>query len=60
MNIHAYLSVCTYMCNMHEHMLECTFLGGRAMLPVIDSLIHQMFMGFFEPAPCQPCNEMWH
>lgn len=30
---------------------EQTVLGGRAMPPVIDSIIHQMFMGFFEPAP---------
>lgn len=31
----------------HENMLAYTFLGGRAMPPVIDPLIHQMLIGAF-------------
>lgn len=58
-HLYAHLSAWTYMCNTYEHMLDYTFLGGRAMPPVIDSLIHQMLMGFCEPAPCQPCNGVW-
>lgn len=57
--VHTEMCVCENTCNVHENMLDYTFLEGRAMPPVIDSLIHQMFMGSFEPVPCQPCNGMW-